>query len=111
MLPSFAFAQLGPAETGVSATGVAAYGSTAPDLSTYIGAKILAPAFSVIGIIFLLLIVYAGFLWMTAAGNTSQVEKAKNIMVSAIIGTVIALAAFAITTFVFQNLATVPTTP
>ncbi len=58
----------------------------------------------VLGIIFLVLIIYAGFLWMTAAGNEGQVEKAKNIMVTSVIGLVILLSAYAISSFVIDQL-------
>ena len=49
-------------------------------------------------------IIYAGVLWMTAAGNEGQVTKAKNIIITSVIGTVIIAAAYAITNFVFDAL-------
>lgn len=55
---------------------------------------------SFIGIIFLVLTVYAGFLWMTAQGNSGQVEKAKDLLINAIIGLVIVSAAYSITMFI-----------
>jgi len=39
------------------------------------------------GSIALALIVYAGFLWMTAGGNESKIEKARGIMVWTLLGT------------------------
>lgn len=104
-IPVLASAQIGPEESGLTDTGVAAYGGSADDLGTFIGERILAPAFGLMGIIFFVLVVYAGFLWMTSGGNTDQVAKAKRILVSVIVGTVIALGAFALTTFIFQSLA------
>lgn len=59
---------------------------------------------SFVGIIFLLLTVYAGFMWMTAQGNSSQVEKAKDLLINAIIGLVIVTAAYSITVFVGEQL-------
>lgn len=59
---------------------------------------------SFVGIIFLVLTVYAGFLWMTAQGNSGQVEKAKDLLINAIIGLVIVSAAYSITIFVGQQL-------
>jgi len=59
---------------------------------------------SFIGIIFLVLTVYAGFLWMTAQGNSGQVEKAKDLLINAIIGLVIVTAAYSITIFVGNQL-------
>lgn len=55
---------------------------------------------SFVGIIFLLLIVYAGFQWMTAQGNSGQVDKAKDLMINAVIGLIIVTAAYSITYFV-----------
>src|SRR5574344_123432 len=49
----------------------------------YIGV-VLSLIFSAMGLIFLILIIYAGINWMTAQGNTSQVDKAKNTIVKVI---------------------------
>jgi len=54
---------------------------------------------SLLGVIFILLMLYGGYLWMTARGNQEQVTKAKELMTSAIIGLVIVIAAYAITYF------------
>lgn len=59
---------------------------------------------SLLGVIFLVLLIYGGFLWMTARGNEQQVEKAKEVMYSAIIGLMIVLGAYAISTFVLTSL-------
>lgn len=60
---------------------------------------------SFVGVIFLVLTVYAGIMWMTAQGNAAQVEKAKDLLINAVIGLVIVTAAYSITTFVGTNLA------
>lgn len=57
-----------------------------------------------LGVIFVCLMVYAGFLWMTAAGNSERLQKAKDILINASIGLAIVLAAYAITVFLFQYL-------
>src|SRR3989338_2479447 len=62
--------------------------------------QIINTALSLVGIIFLALMVYAGYLWMTARGEESQIETAKKIVTSAIIGLVITMSAYAITTLV-----------
>ena len=59
---------------------------------------------SFVGVIFLILTIYAGIMWMTAQGNSAQVEKAKDLLINALIGLVIITAAYSITTFVGQNL-------
>ncbi len=62
--------------------------------------QIINTALQLVGIIFLGLMVYAGYLWMTAQGEESQIEKAKKIVTSAIIGLILTLSAYAITTLV-----------
>jgi len=62
---------------------------------------ILGQAMLYLGIIFFLLIVYAGFLWLTAGGAEAKVEKAKGILIAAVSGLVVVLSAYAIVNFVF----------
>jgi cbb3-type cytochrome oxidase subunit 3 len=62
--------------------------------------SILGTALSFVGIFFLVLVIYGGFMWMFAAGNEQQVDKAKKIISSAVIGLIIIMAAYAITSFV-----------
>ena len=53
-----------------------------------------------LGIIAVIMILYGGFIWLTAAGNEENVTKAKNILSAAIIGLVIVLLAWAIVNYV-----------
>lgn len=73
-------------------------------------ADIVKTLLSLLGIIFLVLTVYAGFLWMTAAGDPKQVDKAKDIIKMAVIGLAVILLAYSITLFVtyWLQVATVP---
>ena len=59
---------------------------------------------SLLGIIFVILIILAGYNWMTASGNEEKVTKAKDTITRAIIGLIITVSAYAITYFVFSNL-------
>lgn len=72
-------------------------------LSTRLG-QLIGGILSFVGVLLLILIIYAGFMWMTAAGNTQKVDKAKDLIVSAIIGLIIILAAYAITAFIGRQL-------
>jgi len=56
---------------------------------------------SFIGVLFLILMIYGGYTWMTAVGNEQQVTKARTIIVAALIGVLVTVAAYAITYFVF----------
>lgn len=67
------------------------------------GASIINVALTLLGTIMLLLVFYAGFLWMTAAGNDDQIGKAKSILSAAVIGLIIILSAYSITTFVTER--------
>ena len=60
-------------------------------------AKIIRSLLGFMGIIFVILFIYAGFLWMTAGGNESKIEESKKYLSRSIIGLVIILSAFSIT--------------
>ncbi|PKM91171.1 hypothetical protein CVU82_03930 [Candidatus Falkowbacteria bacterium HGW-Falkowbacteria-1] len=61
---------------------------------------IIGSILSFIGVLFMVLIIYGGLLWMTARGNEQQTEKAKSLIIQAIIGLVIVLSAYAITNLI-----------
>lgn len=66
--------------------------------------SIIGVILSFLGVIFFVLVIVGGLLWMFSQGNEAKVEKAKNILVAAVIGLVIVLAAYAITSFIGQQL-------
>lgn len=80
----------------------AGYSETSVNLEGTIG-KILTILFSFLGVIFLVLMIYGGYLWMMAKGDESQVTKAKNIIIGAVIGLMIILLSYAISYFVIKN--------
>lgn len=65
--------------------------------------QIINVLLGLIGVICTALMVYAGFNWMTAAGNEEQIEKAKKTMRAAVIGLAIVLSAWTITSFVLDR--------
>lgn len=67
-------------------------------------AAIIRAVLGLLAAIFMVLMITAGFKWMTAAGNESQVEKAQETIKAALIGLVVVLAAYAITYYVFTYL-------
>jgi len=67
-------------------------------------ATIIQVVLGLLGTIFVILMIYAGILWMTAGGKDEQVKKAQNIIQRAAIGLLIIVLAYAITYFIFQNL-------
>ncbi|MFA5128257.1 MAG: hypothetical protein WC457_04670 [Patescibacteria group bacterium] len=104
-LPSIVFGA-GDYGLGMAATTGGLTSSTisqAGDIPTMLG-YIISIALSLVGVFFFILILYAGIIWMTAAGAADRVESAKKKMMSAAIGLVIVLSAYAIANFVFSNL-------
>jgi hypothetical protein len=57
-----------------------------------------------LGIIAIIIILWGGFRWMTAGGNEDKVGEAKKIIIAGIIGLVIIFTAYAIATFVINQL-------
>ncbi|MBF8280517.1 MAG: hypothetical protein HW383_290 [Candidatus Magasanikbacteria bacterium] len=77
--------------------------ATKLDLATLVG-NLIRAALLLLGIIFLGLIVYAGYLWMTAAGQEEKITEAKKTLIRASIGMAIVLGSYAITNFVISGL-------
>ena len=67
-------------------------------------ANVVKAFLSLLGIIFVVLMVWAGYNWMTAGGEEEKVNKAKNTIRRALIGIVIIIASYAITYFVFNSI-------
>jgi len=67
-------------------------------------ATIIQAGLGLLATIFIVLMVIAGFQWMTASGNEEKVKKATGMIKTAVIGLVIVLAAYAITYFIFNFL-------
>ena len=66
--------------------------------------QIVGTVLSFVGVLFLILMIYAGILWMTAQGNDQQVAKAKGLLINGVIGLIIVFAAYAITSFIGQEI-------
>ena len=85
-------------KTGYDYTKYKSY-TSAGILSDELG-KVLSVAITFLGVVFLGLMIYAGYTWMIARGNEQEVTKAKNIIIYAVIGLVVVLSAYAITQIV-----------
>ena len=90
-------------DSPLGVTALKTAGGPTAFLTTRAG-QIVGAILAFIGIIFLALMIYAGFLWMTAAGNEASVDKAKNLIIAAIIGLIIIFGAYAITAWIGTNL-------
>ena len=88
-------------DSGVDTLGkTAGYNVGAAATPEYYVGLVLSIIFSLLGLIFMILTIYAGIKWMTAQGNNSQIEQAKDTLTRAIIGLVICIVAYGITFFV-----------
>ena len=57
-----------------------------------------------LGITFIILMIIAGYSWMTAGGNEEQVKKAISTIKQSVIGLIIAISAYTIWIFVFERI-------
>ncbi len=80
---------------------VAQLSGSSRDLSTFIG-SVVKNLLGFLGTIFFVLILYAGFMWMTAAGNDERITKAKKILSNSVIGLAVVVFAYAIVGFVLN---------
>jgi len=69
-------------------------------------ATIIQVALGLLGIIAVVIVLWGGFVWMTAGGNEEKAGEARKIIFSGIIGLAIVLSAYAISTFVLNKLGT-----
>mgnify|MGYP001599374490 CR=1 FL=1 len=67
-------------------------------------ASVINTILGLLGILAVVLILWAGFLWMTAAGIDDKIKQAKGIMTAGVIGLAIIFSAYAIAQFVLTKL-------
>lgn len=66
--------------------------------------SLVATFLSLLGVIFMVLMIYGGYNWMTAAGDEAKIDKAKDTIRAAIIGLIIVIAAYGISVFVISRI-------
>ncbi|HBK33502.1 TPA: hypothetical protein DEP34_04385 [Candidatus Uhrbacteria bacterium] len=59
---------------------------------------------SILGVAFLILIVWSGFKWLTAQGDSKKTQDATKMLVNAVIGILIIIGAIALSRFIFDSL-------
>ncbi|MEI7452373.1 MAG: pilin [Candidatus Falkowbacteria bacterium] len=67
-------------------------------------ATLINTSLSILSIIAVVIILMGGFKWMTSMGNEDKVDEAKKLMGAGVIGLVIILAAWGISTFAMSSL-------
>jgi amino acid transporter len=83
-----------------SATGIGAESRTPVETAILLISSFLG----LLGIIALVVILYAGFQWMTAGGNEEKITEAKDLLKGAVIGAAIILFSYTIAQFIFSTL-------
>lgn len=72
-------------------------------VDTLVG-KAISTLLSFVGVLFMILIIAGGIIWMTAGGDESKVKKARQLMTNATIGLALVLAAYALTIFIIDTI-------
>lgn len=72
-------------------------------LTEFIG-NLIQALLTATGILFLVLTVWGGIIYMTAAGDDTKIKKAKGMITSAIVGLIIIIGAYALTSYVVSAL-------
>ena len=73
---------------------------SSPDKIDFGVSLIIEIVLTFVGVLFMILLIYGGILWMTSAGNEQQAEKAKNIITQSVVGLLVVLLAYAFTFFI-----------
>ena len=66
-------------------------------------ANVVQIILSLTGLVFIVLIIYGGYMWGTARGNTDKVDTGRKLIFEAIIGVIIVFGAYILTAFVIQS--------
>lgn len=105
LLATPAQASLWDSQTGMDDSIANAYGTTeeSTDIRIFV-ANLIKVFLGLLGLIFLILIIVAGYNYMTAQGNQEKIEKSVGQIKAAIIGLVIIIAAFSIASFVTEEI-------
>lgn len=98
---SFIGSQLGSSS---GATGVAGLPNSSPNANDHVIANVLKIVFGIIGALSFLFVVIGGFKYIVAQGEPQRIAQAKNTIMYALIGVVVAILAQAIIGFVVERL-------
>lgn len=103
LVPYFVFAQTAPMKKLQEIQGGNSGYSDSTNLMEYLG-TLVTILFSLLGVIFISLMLYSGFNWMTARGDEGKVETAQKTIMRAVIGLVITVSSYALWAYVFKFL-------
>lgn len=78
---------------------IAGSGTTPTDIRVIV-ARLINVSLGFLGTIFVVLVVYAGFQWMTSGGDSAKIGEAKKRVTAGVIGLAIILASWGLSTFI-----------
>ncbi len=88
-----------------------ALGTDENPLLSEVVARVIQVVLSIVGLIFIGLIIYGGYEWGTARGNEEKVNTGKKLIFEATVGVIIIFGAYFLTAFIIQRLAIATFTP
>ena len=84
--------------------GFEAAGGTGSESLTSIVGTVINTMLFIVGILSVIMIIYAGIRFITAGGNAQQVATAKKILIYSVVGLVVAICSYTIVNFVIGKL-------
>ncbi len=103
VVPSLALGQGNLPEYGIPQVGANAGLPIGQPTPTHIIAIVVNTLLGVLGVVAVVVVLYGGFVWMTAGGNEEHVRKAKELLGGAVVGLALVLASYVIASFVIRN--------
>ncbi len=88
-------------ETGLPDT-IKAAELQSKDLATFVGGA-LGVVLGIIGVLFLVMLVYGGVLWMIGGDDEKKVTKARELILYSVLGLIVIVSAGAITKFIIVD--------
>ena len=88
-----------PLRTFLKEAGYTAFEYGKGDIRSFL-AGFVQTTLGMVGIIFFLIMLYGGFLWLTAGGNDENVSRARKILGHGVVGFIVTLGAMIIVRFV-----------
>lgn len=89
-------------QSNLKSFGDRSYGPDAQRDPQKVVATIINAGLGLLGTLLVIYMVYGGMMWMTSNGESSKVDKAKSILRQAIVGIIIVISAYAISSFIID---------
>ena len=95
-----AMAQVNPI-TGMQQSAQGTGLDRSANLPEFIG-DVIKGILGIIGVLFLILLIYAGILWLIARGDDAKIKKAREIIIASLTGFIIVMISYGLTSFVIS---------